>query len=388
MTISADYSGSQSHFISGAGNIRGLFAGQLDPKYLVLGANLTKPATVANIAAAQSASGLTLPVPYPGYTAAAAVNSNATIAHMLTWKPQYAGTSDFWGNYVANGNYNSLQISLAQREVHGLSFNVNYTYSQNVDDAGTQRSGYDIPATAIATGVSYPKNRIDRSISVNDQPQNLSIYGVYTSHYGKGSFGGDHLLSRALLSGWQASMIFQYSSGLPLPIVATCNSTQNIGQGTCMPDVNPNFQGSVRTNGKWGQGVTAATLGSVSYLKGGLSSTTSGTGLGGAPCATSGGPFCNSGNFMIGDAPRFPYGLRGMDNYRLNMALRRIFPINERLKFIFGVDGSNLTNHTTFGNNAGNNQINVNPNNGANFGTLNFATADPRDFQFSGRFQF
>jgi len=27
-------------------------------------------------------------------------------------------------------------------------------------------------------------------------------------------------------------------------------------------------------------------------------------------------------------------------------------------------------------------------NNGANFGTLNFASADSRDFQFSGRFQF
>ncbi len=65
---------------------------------------------------------------------------------------------------------------------------------------------------------------------------------------------------------------------------------------------------------------------------------------------------------MIGDAPRFPYGLRGPDNYRLNMALRRTFPISERFKFIFGVDGSNLTNHTTFGNNAGNNQINVNVN--------------------------
>ena len=73
-----------------------------------------------------------------------------------------------------------------------------------------------------------------------------------------------------------------------------------------------------------------------------------------------------------------------MDNYRLNMALRRTFPIRERLQFIFGVDGSNLTNHTTFGNNAGNNQINVNVNSSGSFGTLNFATADPRDFQTVG----
>jgi hypothetical protein len=90
---------------------------------------------------------------------------------------------------------------------------------------------------------------------------------------------------------------------------------------------------------------------------------------------------------MIGDAPRFPYDLRGPDNYRLAMGLRRTFPINERLNFVFGIDGANLTNHTTFGNNAGNNQIQVNVNS-ASFGTLNFASADPRSFQFSGRINF
>jgi hypothetical protein len=398
MTISVDYAGSQSHFISGAGGIRGLYAGQLDPKYLALGSNLSSKATAANIAAAQAATGITLTVPYAGYTAAAGVNSNATIQHMLVWKPQYSSTSDFWGNYVANGNYNSFQVALAQRASSGLTFNVNYTYSQNVDDAGTQRSGYDIPASAIADGQFHPKNRIDRSISINDQPQNLSIYGVYSSQYGKGSFGGEHAITRALLSGWQTSLIFQLSSGLPLPIVGTCNATENVGQGTCMPDTNPNFHGNVRINGKWGQGVTAATLGTIKYLQGYVSNTTSGAGtdnnLGTAnttnpppPCATSVGPFCNSGNYMIGDAPRFPDNLRGPDNYRLSMGLRRTFPIHEGLNFVFGVDGANLTNHTTFGNNVGNNQIQVNVNNAA-FGTLNFASGDPRSFQFSGRFNF
>jgi hypothetical protein len=408
MTISVDYVGSQSHFISGAAGIRGLYAGQLDPKYLALGnvncstnatfaSCLTAPATSANLAKIQAATGTALAVPYAGYTAAAGVNTNATVAHMLVWKPQYSSTSDFWGNYVANGNYNSFQVALAQRATSGLTFNVNYTYSQTIDDAGTQRSGYDIPANVIADGQFHPKNRIDRSISVNDQPQNLSIYGVYTSHYGKSSMFGSHLITRVLLSGWQTSLIYQYTSGAPLPIVATCQSTQNVGQGTCMPDINPNFQGSPRVNGKWGAGVTAATLGTRSYIAGSQNTsiqalpTTPGNGSGptaaGLPCATSTGPFCNSGTYMIGDAPRFPYNLRGPDIYRLNMALRRIIPIRDGLQFVFGVDGANLTNHTTFGNNAGNNQINSNVNS-ATFGTLNFASADSRDFQFSGRLQF
>jgi hypothetical protein len=395
LTISVDYSGSQSHFISGAAGIRGLYSNQLDPKYLSLGKYLSMAATPANLAAAQAATGISLPVPYPGYTNFAAISASGTIAHMLVWKPQYGGVSDFWGNYVANGNYNSWQVSLAQRASKGLTYNVNYTYSQTIDDAGTQRSGYDIPSNAIADGMFHPKNRIDRSISLNDQPQNLSIYGVYTSQYGKGSLGGSHFITRALLSGWQTSLVFQLSSGLPLPIVATCAGTQNVGQGTCMPDVNPNFSGSVRVNGKWGQGVTAANLGTTPYLTGYISAANSATavqgqgsvGVGGVACATSTGPFCNSNNYQVGDAPRFPYNLRGPDNYRLSMALRRTIPITKRANFVFGVDGANLTNHTTFGNNAGNNQINVNVNSSA-FGTLNFASADPRSFQLSGRIQF
>ncbi len=390
ITISVDYSGSQSHFIAGATNIRGLYSGQIDPKYLALGGNLLKPATAANLAAATAATGIALPTPTAAYTAFANLNATtgnqASIAHLLTWKPQYPSTTDTFGIYVANANYNSLQISLAQRATHGLTYNVNYTYSQNIDDTGTQRSGYAIPAFALLNGQSYAKNRIDRSISVNDQPQNLSIYGVYSSQYNKGSFGGDHFITRALLSGWQTSMIFQYSSGLPLSITAACTTTQNVGQGTCMPDVNPNFQGDVRTNGKWGAGVTAATLGSKSYLQGSLPAATA-AGNSAAACLSSGQPFCNSNNYMIGDAPRFPYGLRSMDNYRLNMALRRSFPIHDRLSFTLGIDGSNLTNHTTFGNNAGNNQI-VTAVNSATFGTLTGASADPRDFQFSGRFSF
>jgi Carboxypeptidase regulatory-like domain/TonB dependent receptor len=388
VTVTVNYVGSQTHFIAGAANIRGLQSGQLDPKYLVLGSNLTKAATAANIAAAQTATGITLPIPYAGYTAAAALNSNATIAHMLTWMPQYSGTSDPWGN-VANANYNAFQLSVAKRSSHGLTFNINYTYSKNIDDAGTQRSGYAIPASANATGVAWAPNRMDRSLSVNSQPQNLSVYGVYQIPLGKGHLGGGTFIGRALLSGWETSHIFQYSSGLPLALTATCSTTQNVGQGTCMPDKNPNFTGDVRQNGGWGQGVTAATLGTRSYIKGALQSVGAGNGLGGTPCNASSGPFCDSSNYTVGDLGRIaPYGLRGPGIYRLTSALHRTFDITERAKFIFGVDCQNVTNHVTFGNNSSNNQIGVNVDSPAAFGTLAFASADPRAFQFSGRLTF
>jgi hypothetical protein len=307
---------------------------------------------------------------------------------MLTWKPQYSGTTDTWGTNVANANYNAFQLSVSQRASHGLTLNINYTYSHNIDNAGTIRSGFLIPAAFNATGKDIPIDRADRSNSINNQPQNLSIFGVYDSPFGKGKMGGDHFVVRALLGGWQTSEIFQYSSGIPLPLVGTCNSTQNVGQGTCMPDANPNFQGSVRQNGGWGDGVTAATLGTKSYLTGAITSTASGIGVGGGPCASSTGPYCNTKDYTIGDLGRVsPYGLRGPGIYRLAMSLRRTFDFTERAKFIFGVDCQNVTNTVTFGENASNNQIGVNVNS-ATLGTVNFATADSRAFQFSGRFQF
>jgi hypothetical protein len=392
LVVAVNYVGSQSHFIAGAGGIRGLYAGQLDPKWLALGLNLSKPATAANIAAAQAATGLTLPIPYPGYTAAAFVNTNATIQHMLTWKPQYSGTTDTWGTNVANANYNAFQLSVSQRASHGLTLNINYTYSHNIDNAGTIRSGYAIPAAFTAAGVAFSQDRIDRSNSINSQPQNLSIFGVYDSPFGKGKIGSEHFLVRALLGGWQNSEIFQYSSGIPLALVGTCNPTENVGQGTCMPDANPNFSGSVRQNGGWGKGVTAATLSTRSYLTGTISNTTSGAGSSSSStpvaCASTTGPFCNSKDFSIGTLGRIaPYGLRGPGIYRLAASVRRTFDITERAKFIFGVDCQNVTNTVTFGNNASNNTIGVNVN-AATLGTLNSASGDARAFQFSGRFQF
>jgi hypothetical protein len=403
ITVTANYVGSQSHFLGGS-SLRGLQSGQLNPLYLALGnANCGTPtafascisakATQANINAAQAATGLSLPIPYAGYIAAAGVNSSATIAHMLTWMPQYSGSTDTWGD-TGNANYNAFQLSVAHRMAHGLSLNINYTYSHNIDDTGTVRSGWAIPASATATGKAWAQDRMDRSLSINSQPQNLSIFGVYRFPFGKGGIGGDNMFVRTVLGGWETSGIFQYYSGVPLAVTASCAATQNVGQGTCMPDVNPNFLGSPRINGGWGKGVTAATLGTVHYLTGGLNGVVGG-GFGSTsptnliPCTGSSGPFCDSGAYTIGDAPRVaPYGLRGPGVYRLTMAVRRTFYITERLNFIFGVDCQNVTNTVTFGNNAENNQIPVAVDTPSTFGTVGFASADSRAFQFSGRLTF
>ena len=261
------------------------------------------------------------------------------------------------------------------------SFTVNYTYSKNIDDDGTIRSGWAIPGSVTANGKSWKADRIDRARSVNDLTHVLTFFGVYQLPFGKGHIGGNHFATRAIASGWQTSWIYQYSSGLVLPIGGSAFGTaQNFGQGTYMPDYNPGFTGrNPRQNGDWGSGITAATLAFKSYIAGYNSATTPGS------CV---GAFCNSAANTIGDLSRTaPYGLRGPAIYRLTMSVSRTFDITERFKFVFRVDCQNVTNHVTFGNNAQNNQIGVNINNAA-FGTLGFASADSRAFQFGGRINF
>ncbi len=420
ITFTLNYAGSISHFIAGASGLRGLQSGEVNPAYFALGAGgtvaapqygkglLSQPATAANVALAQAVMPGCCGTPYAGFAQAAATSAGATfatIAQSLKWMPQYSGTTDTWGLYSANAAYNALEASIAIRPTHGLTFNVNYTWDKELDDAGTIRTGYAIPGNLTLNGKSWAADRIDRSESVLDIPQNLSAYGVYKLPFGKAGIGRNHFLVRALAGGWELSGISTYSSGLPLFVTSSaCTATSLPNQGTCMPDVNPGFSGPIMTS-KWGAGATALNLPTKTYINGGLNgasgyNTSSTPGSGGqvtvgstttqVSCANSGAPFCNSNPLMIGDAPRGgAYGLRGPGNFRITSGLRRSFDITEKVKFIFGVDCQNVLNSVTFGGGGGGTATSIGQSiNTATFGTLTTASSDSRDFQFSGRVSF
>jgi hypothetical protein len=407
VTLTVNYAGSESHFIAGAATMRGIQSGGIDPTYMaVLGTggptgayagpnklgSLSVAATPANVAAAQAAYP-GLPTPAASFEAAAATKSgaaNATIGQSLKWMPQYSSTADTWGN-IANANYHAFQVSISHRPTHGLSFTLNYTFSKEMDDAGTNRSGFAIPASLTLNNKGWARNRIDYSLSTLDEPQQLAAFGVYRLPFGKNGIGANSFLARVILGGWETSHILQYVSGMPLTLSSTSCSSYSVGQGTCMPDINPNYTGGkngVRINGKWGQGVNALTLGTTQYVAGYIASTTPGVGAGGGACGTTTGPFCNAQALTIGDAARTgAFGLRAPNTFRLTSGLKRSFDITERFKFVFAVDCQNVTNAVTFGVNAGNLQIPTAVNT-SSFGTLSYASADSRDFQFSGRITF
>ena len=376
LTLTINYAGTESHFLLASGaNGNGYWSDQLDPKYLLaLGAVadstgkaplLGAYATPANVAIAKAnLPGYTLP-----YANISAANTKATIAQTLLAFPQYSGVTNTWGN-VANISYNALEFTLAQRQWHGLSYSLNYTWSQNIGDDGTYRAGFNLPAGIVSgTNQSFKQNRIDRARTLTDTPQNIAMYGYWDLPFGKGHIGNGSSIVRALASGFQISTIFRYTSGVPLVITyGGCNSPN---AGTCELDYNPNFTGPVRINGKMRsfktQYINPNAFKAPDTLSTNLSTNYS----------------------KIGNVTRTaPYGLRQPSYWDDDISLRRSFDIPRTpMKFIVEVDALNVANHPTLtgltaawgppGTSAGN-----------AFGTLTGAQANPRDFQFAGKLTF
>ncbi len=392
MTVAVNYVGNESHFIvnSGAvpsgsnGNARGYWTNELNPAYLaalggVLDSTGTKPlliaaATPANVAILQQhVSGASIPA---SFQTAATVSTTATIAQGLTAFPQYSGVSDTWGN-VGNFSYNSLQLTVLQRFSHGLSFNVNYTYSKNVGDDSTFRSGFDIPGAAVSGGgKNWKQDRIDRSWTTVSAPQNLHAFGVWQMPFGKGS---QSFLVRSLVSGWQLSGIYTYTAGTPLAIIWNgCSGTNYPGQGQCMPDINQAYLYGkpARINGSYGtspQGNLASNLGHIQYVDPGAFQT---------PQTVS--SISSLPQYLIGNSPRTrAFNLNNPGTQDLDTSVRRSFSLPHEMALVFEVDCLNTWNKVTFSSPSA-----TWSQGSTTFGTIAGISNSPRDFQFAGHFNF
>jgi hypothetical protein len=387
MTLSVNYVGDESHFLNTGGNARGYWANQLDPAYLAALGPLVdstgkKPlliaaATPANVAIAQGKmANIAIPAFYQAAANANPTSSTLTIAQGLTAFPQYSSVTDLWGGNSANLAYQSLQIMLLQRQSHGLTFNINYTYSKNIGDDGTFRSGFNIPAAALSGGgQAWHQDRIERSWTTVSAPQVLHAFGVYSLPFGKGHIGSDSMLVRALAGGWLISGIYTYGSGTPVAVISSqCSGTTSPLQGQCMPDVVPGVT-NARINGSYGtgpNGITNANLGNVKYFDATAFKTqTNVSSIAGSPI------------YLLGNAPRTqPINLRNPGQQNLDAALRRSFPLPKDIgSFVFEVDCLNVWNKTQFSGPGATYGA-------SSFGQITGVANTPRDFQFAGHINF
>jgi hypothetical protein len=372
MVATISYVGNEGHHILATGTTeRGINGNLMDPKWLSLGAALNDTASTANL----TATGLSLP--YPSFPA------SQKFTQMLLPFPQYKGVTDEV-DAVSNSNYHSLQLSINQRLAHGLTMMLNYTFSKSLDNAGTFRAGYAIPANVSADGKAYAQGKADYSLSTFDQRQDVTGTATYDLPFGPGHIGNGSPVVRALAGGWRISGIFTYIGGNPLAITQSTCSGNSVGE-QCMPVLTPGFTGTARQNGGWGKGATRVNLSSLQYINP-AAFTLSGTGCT-APC-----PLTNE--YVIGNAARTaPYGLRGPGNYDMDGSLRRTFDLwnKENVKFVFEANVFNATNHVWFGSTSTNASGGIGQSftgTGTAFGAVTGQANNPRQWQFAGHINF
>jgi hypothetical protein len=392
MSITVSYVGSQGHFISG-GLAPYNYKNALPYSYSQLAAyqpsgSGTIPCTgltcttpllgtkwsATNQALFQSL-GFTPPNPYTGgvtYTTA-----NSTSGYFTAY-PQY-GVSDTT-TFTGNTNYNALQLTLRQRAAHGLDFMLNYTFSKSIDDVGTFRTN-DNP-------------RLDRSISVTDQPENLTGTIVYQSPFGKGGMASENFLVRSIAKDWSISGIFTYHSGLPITVTGTGCPGTTLNQ--CMPSVVPGVQPRTASYAKPQGGVVAGTgyantYSTIHHLD--LNAFTVLDATNSAPTNTQQQAVgLGLAAYQIGTAPRVGAdNIWSMGYYNLDLGLKRSFPIYERVTFQIEADLLNATNHVVFGapsgavGNGSATESGTSITGSTTYGLITGVANQPRDMQLSGR---
>ena len=336
MTVSATYAGSGAHFILGNSAV-GIWTNSMPLQDLALGALLGAQATPANIAAAQAIiPGIGLPF----------ANYQGTISQMLKPYPQYAGIGYLWGTR-GTSTYNSLQLNLNRRFSRGLTFNVNYVFSKELDNLGSNRNPFS--------------GSLDRALGAGHRPQVLAATLVYALPFGKGHLlDGGGTVVRAIVSKWQLSGVFTYSSGTPLTITGSGCTVTGISS-TCIASYNPAFSGPARINGTYGQGNIIGS-GVVSYLDKRA--------------------FVDPAPYTFGNLPRSaPFGLLGPYLLNEDFSLRREIAIREKAKLAFEANMFNITNSVHFG--APGTNIDS-----ANFGQVSSQANLPRKVQFNARVTF
>ena len=388
MSVMVSYVGAQGHFVS-ISNAIGARNGYL-PESLAAMANynvvgsalvpctgsgctaplLTQKSTAANLALAAGA-GFTPPNPFSGATNYA---SNTVNQYYLAF-PQFKSVTDAT-SFVGNTNFNALEVTLKQRTAHGLDMMVNYTYSKTIDDLGTFRVG--------------DNQRLDRSLSTADQPQNLAATAVYQLPFGKGALGGNNFAVRSIASNWGLSGIVSYHSGFPIAVTGSgCGGGQILNQ--CMPSVVAGQAG--RVNGPYGKLAgfsTAATYATQPYLNPNAFTVATNAAPGTTSPTWTSGPVVANGQFTgVGTGAAFyapgnasrvaALNLWGPSLFNLDLGLKRTFPIHENVKLLFEVDDLNALNHVVFA------APGAVVDGGSKFGELTSVANTARDFQLSAR---
>jgi hypothetical protein len=159
----------------------------------------------------------------PGYTFGCGASfPNTPPAGTIGPWPQIGDIYDVFDR--GNSRYDSLQVKAETKSSHGLYALVGYTYSKDFDNGLTDGLGSTIGA------VYYPlpgADEADKALSQINLAQNFTASVVYDLPFGKGKrWGTDwNRAANAAFGGWQVDLIEHATSGFPLFLVDSNNTS-------------------------------------------------------------------------------------------------------------------------------------------------------------------
>jgi hypothetical protein len=218
--------------------------------------------------------------------------------------------------YDALSSYESLQLKLNRRMRDGLSLNVTYTFSKNIDTATNYSSDlFQIP---------WQLPEIERAVSGLDRTHIFGLSGVYELPFGpkKPLFSNNRFVS-AVLGGFQLNAIFSASTGQPRTI--TQNNT-NLILASQRPDV-------LDPNNLSGRSPNPTTVNAAYRLL--------------LAPSDPNFPFKPSSNIGIGNLGRNT--TRAPGTWNLNLGVFRVFHLTERFRLEMRGEAYNALNHVNWG---------------------------------------
>ncbi len=210
--------------------------------------------------------------------------------------------------------YNSLQATLARRLTNGLSINIAYTYSKDMQGGATAAlpsggAGIEIPQY-------YYRNT---SVTPVDRTNNFIVSSLYQLPFGKDKRFVTSGIGAAVLGGWSFQGVFYHLSGLPFYVSAS-NSSCN-----CPNAISTQLANKVKPH---------VAKGSVPHTAGDSNTWFDPTAFAPVSTAAFGNSSFNS--------------LRGPGSTDFDAGVFRDFQIWERLSMQFRAEGLNVTNTPHF----------------------------------------
>jgi hypothetical protein len=230
--------------------------------------------------------------------------------------PSYGTVNEVQSGAISN--YNGATVTVRKRLSHGLSFDLNYTWSHGLDEVSNGGIFTINTNTAIATQISpYGLRQQNYGNSDYDIRHSLTGDWVYSPAY---RFGNRYV--NTAIGGWQWSGKLFLRSGLPFTVAD--NNWSGAITNTDAPILA--YPTAPYTAGCGASAVNTACLNANNFIQSGSSTFTNYPGI----------------------SPQDRNQFRGPGYFDIDMQLYKTFKVTERVTFGLGAQAFNIFNHPNY----------------------------------------